>query len=194
LYYYQLNETWELDGSTWRLGNRGSGPAVVGSAMTYSEVDGRVLSFGGAACIEKGTPTFPTCPKTCPAETRITAPNELDQGVYCGETMGYRDGAWGVLTTSGPAARTGAAMAYHPGRRKVLLYGGKVNGGEASEDEIPGEGYTDTWAWNGHSWRRLAEESEPPNCCWFQMAYHEGKGKMFLYGSRGGLWEMVEGD
>jgi hypothetical protein len=186
---YRVEQTWEWDGASWHLAAEGAGPAVKGSAMTYSDAEGRIVSFGGEVCVPGRDSAM--CVQACPAETRII--NDWQIEAYCGETMGYADGDWQVLTTDGPRARAGSAMAYHPRREKVILYGGRVQGDDEDEGGRPSKEYLDTWAWNGESWRRLATESGPGECCGFQMVYHEGLGKMLLYDEDDGeLWEMVE--
>ena len=49
-----------------------------------------------------------------------------------------------------PAARSGHAMAYDPGRRVVLMFGGS---GSATLGDL--------WSWDGARWTRLATSGPP---------------------------------
>ena len=52
-----------------------------------------------------------------------------------------------MTPNSSPPARSGAAIAYDPATRLLMLYGG--------EGANEGPQFNDTWAWNGTIWRRL---------------------------------------
>lgn len=51
---------------------------------------------------------------------------------------------WG---NAGPAGRVGQGVAYDPLRRRIVLYGGAADGGQAF--------FTDIWEFDGTSWQRL---------------------------------------
>jgi hypothetical protein len=61
------------------------------------------------------------------------------------------DGAqWHSLAVSSPPARALASMAFDPGSKRLILFGGfGLN---------PAVVLNDTWAWNGTSWSELAPQ------------------------------------
>jgi hypothetical protein len=72
-----------------------------------------------------------------------------------------------------PPARTGAAVAWDPGTREVLLFGG-----QASADQALLE---DTWAWNGTNWREVRSSGlTPPASPMTSMTYDTDLREMVL--------------
>jgi hypothetical protein len=110
-----LGDTWVLRGDTWRARSANGPPPRAESAMAYDPVRRRTVLFGGRD--ESG-----------------------GQTIRLGDTWEWDGSSWIRMSTSGPSARSGAAMAYDPGRRAVVLFGG--SGGPRG----------DTWAWNGRAW------------------------------------------
>ena len=53
-----------------------------------------------------------------------------------------------------PPRRTGAAVAWDPSLRAVLLFGGQADGGQTL--------LRDTWAWNGSTWREVGRGRRAP--------------------------------
>ena len=73
---------------------------------------------------------------------------------------------------SSPADRSGAAAAYDPATKMVMLFGGTL---------AAGKGANDTWGWNGTTWRRLDSGSNgPPAGQGAQMAWDATAGDMVL--------------
>jgi hypothetical protein len=71
-----------------------------------------------------------------------------------------------------PPKRTGAAVAWDPAMREVLLFGG-----QASDQAL----LEDTWAWNGSSWREIRSAGlTPPASPMISMAYDEELRAMVL--------------
>lgn len=56
--------------------------------------------------------------------------------------------AWVLRATSGPGPRTMSALAYDPGRRVCILFGG--------EGVYGTETFSDTWQWDGNVWTRIS--------------------------------------
>ena len=96
------------------------------------------------------------------------------------------DGRRWTSTTppSSPPNRAGAAAAYDPATRVVMLFGGSgpILGQVAPQ-------FNDTWAWNGTTWRRL--DSGGPRGPFVgsggQMAWDAARGEMILVTSAGTL-------
>ena len=71
-----------------------------------------------------------------------------------GATWAWNGTNWTEVATTGPAARTGAALAYDPAvgtSGEVVLFGG----------EVSATYYNDTWAWNGTAWARSPTAATP---------------------------------
>jgi hypothetical protein len=112
--------TWIWNGSTWTMRSGPSGPsAFAWPAAAYDAARGRIVAFGGS----------------------------LNNSAV--DTTWEWDGtAWTEVATTGPkpGPLVGAAMAYDPIRREVILFGGFVAGFQATDE---------TWAWDGTVWRKL---------------------------------------
>lgn len=76
------------------------------------------------------------------------------------------------VVSQGPAARTGAALAYDDHDGRLLLFGGR-DGTDAL--------LADTWEWDGECWARLPV-SGPPAADGAQMVYDSGRRRMVLFG------------
>jgi len=113
-----LGDTWILRRGAWRnVGERGPPPRAE-AAIAHDPARRRTVLFGGYAW----------------ADGRV---------VRLGDTWEWDGERWTRESTTGPSPRSGAAMAYHPGLRMVVLFGG--SGGPLG----------DTWAWNGRVWSPL---------------------------------------
>lgn len=98
---------------------------------------------------------------------------------YFGDTVAYNASTnlWTTLSTTGPAAREGAAMAFDTTRRKLVLHGGAVSGG----------GYVnDTWEWNGSAWVQPSILNAPnPSRRQSAMAFDPTRDRMVLFSGDG---------
>jgi hypothetical protein len=111
-----LADTWVLRNERWiRVPGGGPGPRAE-AAAAYDLRRGRTVLFGGRAIAPDGS------------ITRL------------GDTWKWDGRRWTRVSTAGPAPRSGAAMAWHPELRAVVLFGG--SGGPMG----------DTWSWNGREW------------------------------------------
>jgi hypothetical protein len=89
-----------------------------------------------------------------------------------GQTWRFSGTTWTAAhPRRSPAGRIGAALAWDPKLRAVLLYGGVVG--------VNGQP-RDTWAWDGSSWRQLAGGSGAPPGGWAGMTYDPVRGQMVL--------------
>ncbi|MBX9929394.1 MAG: hypothetical protein K2X99_10820 [Gemmatimonadaceae bacterium] len=137
-----LRVLYQFDGSAWfPLGTLGPAGSITPS-VTYDSVRGAVVLHGGA---------------------------DLAGGPQ-GDTWEYRNSTWTRRAeNAGPGIRVGAAMAWDPVRREVLLYGGS--------NDAAGE----TWAWNGATWTRRATTGPGP-LAFAGMAFDAARNEMVLYG------------
>lgn len=115
-----LADTWLLRDGGWVRASTDGPPPRAEAAIGYDPRRRRTVLFGGRLELPGGT------------VGRLSDTWEWD---------GER---WTRMSTEGPSPRSGAAMAYHPGLRAVVLFGG--SGGPLG----------DTWSWNGHAWGRLS--------------------------------------
>jgi hypothetical protein len=88
------------------------------------------------------------------------------------DTWIYRDGSWRAIhQTVAPDGRYGPSMAWDPRGAQVLLYGGRGGRGD----------FTDTWAWNGISWKRLSGGSSELFSGFATMATDPMRGQVVLH-------------
>lgn len=115
--------TYAWSGSRWeRVSGPESGPRGYDVAAAADEGRGVIVAFGGAEA----------------DHTTAT----LYRDVY-----EWNGSAWSVrTTTTKPPARRAAAMAYHPGRKTVILFGGRDNSSRT---------FSDMWEWNGTTWAEV---------------------------------------
>jgi hypothetical protein len=120
-----LADTWVLRDDEWtQVSGSGPGPRAE-AAVAYDPRRGRTVLFGG----------------------RFTSPGG---GVTrLGDTWEWDGRRWIRASTAGPSPRSGAAMAWHPELRAVVLFGG--SGGPLG----------DTWSWDGRAWIRLPIPAAP---------------------------------
>jgi hypothetical protein len=90
-----LGDTWEWNGSAWRLAATAGPQARNAPALAYDPVRRKTVLFGGDA-----------------------------DGATRGDTWEWNGSTWTRLPVSGPAARTLHRLAFVPARGRVLLFGG----------------------------------------------------------------------
>jgi hypothetical protein len=113
-----FDEFWAWDGAVWEPLNLPGPPALSHGRMVFDSTRVQLVMFGGT--------------------TRARAPFALEARTWI-----LTGGAWRAVETIGPSARGGHAMAYDPGRDRVVLYGGI--------DDASRRLY-DTWEWNNRRW------------------------------------------
>jgi hypothetical protein len=77
----------------------------------------------------------------------------------------------------GPAARSGAAMAYDPAAGDVVMFGGT---------NAAGQPLADTWLWDGSGWTAASPATSPPARYGAQMAWDPQSQRVILLGGVGG--------
>jgi hypothetical protein len=120
-----LEDTWILRGDEWTRVSGGGPGSRAEAAAAYDPRRGRTVLFGGRVTSDRG---------------------EVER---LGDTWEWDGRRWTKVSTDGPSPRSGAAMAWHPELRAVVLFGG--SGGPLG----------DTWSWNGVAWTRLRVPAAP---------------------------------
>jgi hypothetical protein len=122
--------TWAWDGAAWTLlaSAEEGPPARYFASLAFDGARNRVVLFGG--CISD----------LC--ETEV--PND---------TWEWDGVSWTRMATTGPSARSSAAMVYDAKLQKVLLFGGASAGGILN----------DMWTWDGAAWTSLTPQGEVPS-------------------------------
>ena len=101
--------------------------------------------------------------------------NAANESVVTDEMYAWKGAAWArVPFAQGPSARGGTALAYHAAMGKTILVGGGI--GTVT--------LADTWAWDGHTWTRLADLPEPQGVGVYShaMAYDARRKRLVLFG------------
>lgn len=97
----------------------------------------------------------------------------------------YSDRGWQLLSRSGPAPRTFAALAYDSHRDRLILFGGNSvlfgSGGDTLLD--------DHWEWNGRTWGRFNGPC-PPGRSEASCAFDAARGKLIVFGG----WRFDRGE
>jgi hypothetical protein len=98
---------------------------------------------------------------------------------------------WKRINANAPGPRAWHAMAYDRDRKTVVLHGGVTFMGGANEREYA----TDTWAWDGRAWKKVA--SGGPASILPALGYDENRKVLVLFGGSGddntmfsALWEL----
>lgn len=81
---------------------------------------------------------------------------------------------WTQKQDVGPAARVDSAMAYHPARQRIVLFGGNSLRGLLG----------DTWEWDGEDWTQVADTGPSPRAG-HGLASDSQRSRLVLFGGRG---------
>ena len=152
------DQTWEWNGTSWnRIITFASAGARMNHMLAYDSVRQRVVMFGGLTSNQTFTPTD--------------------------DTWEYDGISWNqVMPANSPPRREHAAMCYHAGIGKVVLYGGlDANIGL----------YGDTWTFDGTTWTELGIagpglRSAP------QMVYDPVRDVCVMTGGQDGFGGMIQ--
>jgi hypothetical protein len=118
-------DTWAWSGSGWTPLYGGLPGPRRGHAVAYDSGRGGLVLFGGD-------------------HSNFTGGRDSLQDTW------DREGAWKDVSTQGPSARTGHAMAYDVARARVVLFGGVVGG------SFSGNFSGETWLWDASPDRQSA--------------------------------------
>ena len=157
--YVELSTTWFLQNGTWEnltSALRTAPSARNGASMVYDAHDHELLLFGGSH----------------PGASVPSPPVALN------DTWAYRGGAWVNITrnsTTEPAPRYSAGMAYDAATGSVVLYGGGYGWNGRRND---------TWEFSGGNWSNISRTvgAGPPALVGPDMAYDSTDSAVVLYG------------
>lgn len=218
--------TWDGEEERWSSSESSQGPFPIGSSAAYHETSGKTVLFGGSVQSQEETWSYdlPTDTWTL-LEPEVSPPGRswasmvydpgrevmvlfggLGERGVLNDTWVYdpKSDTWTEQRPFGawPAARMGAAMAYDPELRKVVLSGG-VNG--ASLPPARGGAYEgvlgDTWVYEPEAgtWTELDTPGPAPRA--FAYMTHDLTSKSIVlfggYGSDGPLgdtWRLAVTD
>ena len=145
---YALADTWTWNGTAWTY--RGWGPQIGSGAMAYDDARRTVVLFGG---------------------------DPSDGKPFSDDTWIWNGTSWAkAAPVHHPPARKGAAMAFDPVGRRLILFGGS--------DESHNI-FSDTWAWDGSDWTRLSPSPSPSSREHPAMATNPTAGEIVLFGGDG---------
>lgn len=192
-----LGDTWEWDGSDWRLLTPSRSPTPRWSPeMVYDEARQRVVMFGGytsAGAFSSETwewdglnwtqgPTSAVPPRVghrmaYDSVRRLTVlfGGDAPSTVF-GDTWEYNGLAWTRrLSPLAPSPRSGHAMVFDAARNETVLFGGSG---------APNQIYGDTWTWDGRSWSRRSPPTSPPPSVAHSAAYDAARAQVVVFGGQ----------
>ncbi len=146
-----LDDTWAWNGTTWtQLRPVSSAPARSDAGLAYDEARGQLVLFGGSPS---------------PAN-------------FLGDTWTWDGRNWTQQTTTGPNAKSGAAMAYDADTKTVILVGGNgcTMGCVGMDHEM--------WWWDGASWTQLAPAVSAPAGFNASMVFDAIRHELVLFGGQ----------
>jgi hypothetical protein len=138
-----IHDTWEWDGSKWRLATVDGRLWNSGGAMVYDskrnvsvfyaahetwEWDGKkwmLRTTDGPQCVTHG---HCMAYDSVRGETILFGGYQLGGGCESTDTWSWDGKSWKLRSTTGPSARTGFAMTFDSVRGVVVLYGRTTNG------------------------------------------------------------------
>ena len=178
-----------------------------GHALFYDSVRGEVILFGGADQVQVRGDTWSwqgsswhllteagPSPRTFPASAsdpvggqgflfggnRVLFGTEARGATFLADLWTWQDGRWTLESTSGPAARAEAAMAYDTKRRRIVLFGGYSRSNGVTKR------LGDTWEWDGRRWTRAGDSGPTPRNG-AAMAYDPIREVVILFGGSDGV-------
>ena len=159
------NDTWLLDGDTWRRVAT-EGPAARGrTALAYDRKRGRVTLFGGVSA-----PPGPNQPQT-----------------FFGDTWLWDGARWQKAADTGPPGRYAHGMVFDERAGVVLLYSGA-----AAHRNAP---LSDMWQWDGERWTEIRLTGPTPGYRYQPvMVYDRARARTVLYGGAADAHETWEWD
>lgn len=209
-----LGDTWIWNGATWTQVVAAGPVARSNAAMTFDELRGVAVLFGGV----KGVGLTGTLGDTWewslvggwvqraaavhPAvrfghamaydrnrgRTVLFGGRTVSGTVFLDDTWEWDGTAWTYFTPAvKPTRRMNHTMAFDPVSGRVLLFGGIQLGGPVVGD---------TWAWDGAGWTQLAPATPPAARQQAAMAEDTVRGRVVLFGGQNGgaLSDTLEWD
>ncbi|HXM53344.1 MAG TPA: hypothetical protein VN913_08710 [Candidatus Binatus sp.] len=152
-----LNETWTWNGTSWsKLTPTASPVARYAASMAYDAATKKTILFGGWYQVS------PCC------------------SAAVGDTWSWNGTTWKQMKPKhSPSARQWASMAYDPGRKVIVLFGGDDGSNKLA----------DTWIWNGSDWRQM-KVTGPQARSRAVIAYDVVRKRTVLFGGTNGSTDL----
>ncbi len=200
-------ETWEWDGSAWRLASMFGPSARTSAAMAFDSLRGVTVLFGGSASGQsgetwewdgvqwrlrstQGPPPRSRHAMAFDAQRGVTVLFGGIGGTIYDDTWEWNGVSWRPITDAGPPARFRHAMAFDDVTGAIVMFGGESFGGFILND---------TWVLSGESWQRRTIPG-PTARALHAMAYDPVRHVVMLYGgsssgnTRSDTWEYKQGE
>jgi cysteine-rich repeat protein len=189
-----MTSTWQWDGSTWFEYPTTNTTAY--GAVAYDTTRQQVVRFGGADAVGSTNVTSTWSAGAWSVVTTASAPSRRtghamayderrhrvvlfgggDDGVVYDDTWEWDGAAWAQLhPSSSPSARLGHRMVYDARRGAIVMFGGAVLVGLGQLSPR-----SDSWTFDGVTWRRMITASEPKATVAAAMAYDSTRGEVIL--------------
>jgi hypothetical protein len=199
-------DTWEWDGASWSERPSGEEPPPAPAspaptmAVAYDAARGRMVHFVGSATWERIGGSWVLADPTASPPTRSSHALAYDAArarvvlfgglgacgssasTPCGDTWTWDGVTWTQATPgTAPPARYDHALAYDAARERVVLFGGY--GATAGTCGAVGHRQcSDTWEWDGATWRESRPAAAPAARSGHAMAYDEARQRTVLFG------------
>jgi hypothetical protein len=150
----QLNDTWVWDGVNWKQLHPATSPSPrVFASMAYDSAHAKVVLFGGSS-----------------------GQGQVYDGGYA-DTWVWDGANWTkVSSTTNPAPRSEASMAYDSAHGQVVLFGG-VSGTGSQYGVL-----SDTWSWDGTNWTGQRPSTPPSARLGSAMDFDAATNEVVLFG------------
>lgn len=151
-------ETWTWDGTKWeRIAKNNQPKARALAVMFYDPISKKTYLHGG-----------------------IGQPSSEDRVTRYADFHVLDNGRWTEIKTGTiPPARYGSMVATNPETGRTLVFGGKNEKEEYTNEQ---------WEWNGSAWVKLETGNTPPPRLNGGLAFDPSTGSMALYGGYAGLY------
>ena len=214
--YYASKDTWEWDGAGWfqRQVAPGLANAVRGFAYDSARKKMLAVSYDCATAEWDGTQWASVGAAGCYYGAEAIAYDaarakavmfggfrftyNYDGYIHDGTTRAWNGTQWVDVSTTGPAGRRSAGLAYDEARKRVVLFGGigcDPSGAACSQLQFPPQccsktyvTLNDTWEWDGSAWTQIFPAKSPPAQDPGPMVYDSKRGKVLFF-SGGEVWE-----
>lgn len=194
---FNRRDTMELDGTLWRVGDRGvnTGIAIGQHRLVFDENRRVTVMFGGgsqlpnyarewngaawAAPVQVERPPGRFDPAMCYDRLRGRTLVFGGEGTTpaLGDFWAWNGSAWTSLTPAVmPPARRNAAMCYDVPRDRVVLFGG-ANGTTV---------FGDTWEFDGADWTQRSPATSPPARHGHVQVFDRQRARTIVFGGAGG--------
>jgi hypothetical protein len=162
---YRANDTWELQGGTWRNVTTALAPPPRDLyGMSFDSADGSIVLFGGVGAGFQNATAGSCC-------------NVL------GDTWTYTSTVWrNESVASSPSPRSLPALSNYPAGNGTMLFGGQA---AASAYSSNGPLLGDTWLFSNGTWQNLTLRGHPPARTGADLVYDPIAGAMVLFGGSG---------